>query len=99
MDYHQPTPALAIEKENVSKSDLKCVTGISKATITGTKNLLQGFPFYTLGRFAQDVCVGTNSLIGTCVLGDECDDLGGTQTGRVPCSGANSKQASCCIGK
>lgn len=55
------------------------------------------FPFYTLGRFSQDVCTGTNSLIGTCVLGGECDDLGGTSTGQSACSGANTRQASCCI--
>jgi hypothetical protein len=56
------------------------------------------FPFYTLGRFEQTVCTGTNSLIGTCVLGDQCTDLGGTLTGTTACSGANTRQASCCIG-
>lgn len=41
--------------------------------------------------------MGTNSLIGTCILGDQCDDLGGTTTGTTSCSQANTKQASCCI--
>ncbi|XP_070501537.1 uncharacterized protein [Chironomus tepperi] len=55
------------------------------------------FPFYTLGRFSQDVCVGSNSLTGTCMLKGQCNDLGGTLTGTTSCSQANTPQASCCI--
>lgn len=56
-----------------------------------------GFPFYTVGRFENAICVGSNQLTGTCVLKGQCDDLGGTQTGNFACSGSKSKQAQCCI--
>ncbi|CAO1389576.1 unnamed protein product [Diamesa hyperborea] len=55
------------------------------------------FPFYTLGRFSRESCVGSNQLMGTCVISGECDELGGTSAGRAACSGANTKQATCCV--
>ncbi|XP_031632739.1 uncharacterized protein LOC116346692 [Contarinia nasturtii] len=52
------------------------------------------FPFYTLGRFVNTPCVGSNQLMGTCVLMGECKDAGGVATG-----GCNSitRQAICCV--
>lgn len=60
-------------------------------------NFRSDFPFYTIGRFSNDVCTGTNSLVGTCLLGKQCDDLGGTSTGTTSCSQTNTNQAACCI--
>lgn len=55
---------------------------------------ISGFPFYTIGRFQNSECMGANNLIGTCVVGGECDDNGGIATGG--CSSVTS-QAKCCV--
>lgn len=55
------------------------------------------FPFYTLGRFSQDVCVAVNQLTGTCVINGACSDMGGIPAGSCP--GAGTTQATCCVGK
>jgi hypothetical protein len=55
------------------------------------------FPFYTLGRFSNDVCTGTNQLTGTCVISGSCTDLGGVGSGS--CASANTRQATCCVSK
>lgn len=54
------------------------------------------FPFYTIGRFQNSVCSGSNSLAGTCVLAGECSDAGGIATGS--CS-TLTRQAVCCVCK
>lgn len=55
-----------------------------------------GFPFYTIGRFQNTPCVGSNQLLGTCVLGGECRAAGGIVTGS--CS-TITRQALCCVCK
>lgn len=55
-----------------------------------------GFPFYTLGRFQNTACIGSNRLLGTCVLGGECRAAGGIVTGS--CS-TITRQAVCCVCK
>lgn len=52
------------------------------------------FPFYTIGRFQNTLCTGSNQLAGTCVLGGECADGGGIATGT--CS-TLTRQAVCCV--
>ncbi|XP_037936135.1 uncharacterized protein LOC119670086 [Teleopsis dalmanni] len=52
------------------------------------------FPFYTIGRFENQVCIGSNNLDGTCMLSGECSDNGGIAAGS--CSTVTS-QAVCCI--
>ncbi|XP_036336598.1 uncharacterized protein LOC118746796 [Rhagoletis pomonella] len=68
-----------------------------------TKDMLQNhshsrsprwFPFYTIGRFANDVCTGANQLSGTCVVRGECSDNGGVAAGT--CTTVTT-QAVCCI--
>lgn len=54
------------------------------------------FPFYTIGRFANDHCVGANQMQGTCVVRGECQDDGGIPAGS--CSTVTN-QAVCCICK
>ncbi|CRK86160.1 CLUMA_CG000036, isoform A [Clunio marinus] len=82
---------------------LKCILvvhthiiGSASSEVIGGRNP-KWFPFYSIGRFAQDTCVGTNKLIGTCTLALQCSDIGGTTTGATACSQANTRQASCCI--
>lgn len=55
-----------------------------------------GFPFYTIGRFANEVCTGKNNLHGTCMVRGECADNGGVSAGG--CS-TITNQAVCCICK
>lgn len=55
-----------------------------------------GFPFYTIGRFQNEVCTGKNNLYGTCMVRGECTDNGGVSAGG--CSSVTS-QAVCCICK
>ncbi|XP_022218497.1 uncharacterized protein LOC111071456 [Drosophila obscura] len=52
------------------------------------------FPFYTIGRFSNDICVGNNLLLGTCVIDGECSDNNGVAAGS--CSTITA-QAICCI--
>ncbi|EDX09783.1 uncharacterized protein LOC6737360 [Drosophila simulans] len=52
------------------------------------------FPFYTIGRFSNDICVGNNLLLGTCVINGECTDNSGVAAGS--CSSITA-QAICCI--
>ncbi|XP_034657705.1 uncharacterized protein LOC117894642 [Drosophila subobscura] len=52
------------------------------------------FPFYTIGRFSNDICTGNNLLLGTCVISGECSDNSGVGAGS--CSTITS-QAICCI--
>ncbi|KAH8257033.1 hypothetical protein KR038_001735 [Drosophila bunnanda] len=52
------------------------------------------FPFYTIGRFSNDICTGNNLLLGTCVINGECSDNSGVAAGS--CSSITS-QAICCI--
>ncbi|KAM7357956.1 uncharacterized protein ACRADG_003105 isoform 1-T1 [Cochliomyia hominivorax] len=52
------------------------------------------FPFYTIGRFANEVCTGKNNLHGTCMVRGECADNGGVSAGG--CS-TITNQAVCCI--
>ncbi|XP_065361164.1 uncharacterized protein LOC135954851 [Calliphora vicina] len=52
------------------------------------------FPFYTIGRFANEVCTGKNNLHGTCMVRGECADNGGVSAGS--CSTITT-QAVCCI--
>uniref|UniRef100_A0A034WPS7 uncharacterized protein LOC105232641 n=1 Tax=Bactrocera dorsalis TaxID=27457 RepID=A0A034WPS7_BACDO len=72
-------------------------------TLMSTNEILQNhshsrsprwFPFYTIGRFPNDVCVGANQLAGTCVVRGECSDNGGVAAGT--CSTITT-QAVCCI--
>ncbi|XP_011212713.2 uncharacterized protein LOC105232641 [Bactrocera dorsalis] len=72
-------------------------------TLISTNEILQNhshsrsprwFPFYTIGRFPNDVCVGANQLAGTCVVRGECSDNGGVAAGT--CSTITT-QAVCCI--
>lgn len=58
--------------------------------------LIAGFPFYTIGRFLNTPCIGSNHLLGTCVLNGECRSSGGISTGS--CS-PTAKQAVCCVCK
>lgn len=58
--------------------------------------LFAGFPFYTIGRFLNTPCVGSNQLLGTCVLNGECRASGGIVTGS--CS-TITRQAVCCVCK
>lgn len=55
-----------------------------------------GFPFYTIGRFSNDLCRGNNLLIGTCQINGECTDNNGVAAGS--CSSITN-QAVCCICK
>lgn len=57
---------------------------------------LAGFPFYTIGRFSNDLCRGNNLLIGTCQINGECTDNNGVAAGS--CSSITN-QAVCCICK
>ncbi|CAD7082002.1 unnamed protein product [Hermetia illucens] len=52
------------------------------------------FPFYTIGRFVNEVCTGANQMLGTCVIRGECSDGGGVSTGS--CNSITS-QAVCCV--
>ncbi|KAH8364232.1 hypothetical protein KR084_004434 [Drosophila pseudotakahashii] len=52
------------------------------------------FPFYTIGRFSNDICTGNNLLLGTCVINGECSDNSGVAAGS--CSSITA-QAICCI--
>ncbi|XP_034483153.1 uncharacterized protein LOC117788479 [Drosophila innubila] len=52
------------------------------------------FPFYTIGRFSNDICRGNNLLIGTCQINGECKDNNGVAAGS--CSSITN-QAVCCI--
>ncbi|XP_055303711.1 uncharacterized protein LOC129569165 [Sitodiplosis mosellana] len=52
------------------------------------------FPFYTLGRFVNTPCLGSNQLMGTCVLRGECTDAGGVATGSC---NSITRQAICCV--
>ncbi|XP_075150257.1 uncharacterized protein LOC142224369 [Haematobia irritans] len=52
------------------------------------------FPFYTIGRFQNEVCTGKNNLFGTCMVRGECSDNGGVSAGS--CS-TITNQAVCCI--
>ncbi|EDV96211.1 uncharacterized protein LOC6556541 [Drosophila grimshawi] len=52
------------------------------------------FPFYTIGRFSNDICRGNNLLMGTCAIRGECTDNNGVAAGS--CSTITS-QAVCCI--
>ncbi|XP_064541255.1 uncharacterized protein LOC135430497 [Drosophila montana] len=52
------------------------------------------FPFYTIGRFSNDICLGNNLLMGTCVINGECTDNNGVAAGS--CS-TITNQAICCI--
>lgn len=54
---------------------------------------LAGLPFYTVGRFMNTPCVGSNQLVGTCMLRGECKDSRGLVTGS--CNSV-TKQAVCC---
>lgn len=55
-----------------------------------------GFPFYTIGRFQNAPCVGSNQLMGTCVLAGECTTDGGIATGSC---NSITRQAVCCVCK
>lgn len=55
-----------------------------------------GFPFYTIGRFPNSPCVGSNQLMGTCVLAGECTTAGGIATGSC---NPLTRQAVCCVCK
>lgn len=57
---------------------------------------LLGFPFYTLGRFQNTPCTGSNNLLGTCVLAGECKTSGGVSTGAC---NSITRQAVCCVCK
>ncbi|XP_058463037.1 uncharacterized protein LOC131437598 [Malaya genurostris] len=52
------------------------------------------FPFWSLGRIANSLCVGTNGLSGTCQIRGECATNGGIASGT--CSTLTS-QAVCCV--
>ncbi|XP_058836498.1 uncharacterized protein LOC131693042 [Topomyia yanbarensis] len=52
------------------------------------------FPFYSLGRIANTVCVGTYGLSGTCQIRGECAANGGIASGI--CSTLTT-QAVCCV--
>ncbi|XP_017840026.2 uncharacterized protein LOC108597920 [Drosophila busckii] len=52
------------------------------------------FPFYTIGRFSNDLCLGNNLLMGTCMINGECKDNKGVAAGQ--CSSI-TQQAVCCI--
>lgn len=54
------------------------------------------FPFYTLGRFQNLPCVGSNQLMGTCVLAGECTTANGVATGSC---NSITRQAVCCVCK
>lgn len=85
-------------KEKIEVREVKSSSRRHRFQTINTFNIERsGFPFYTVGRFENAICVGSNQLTGTCVLKGQCDDLGGTQTGNSACSGSRSKQAQCCI--
>lgn len=92
--------SVELKADNISHREPKCRLILTAKKSKKTWRFLftfKDFPFYTLGRFSQDVCTGTNNLIGTCVLRGQCNDLGGTQTGAAACSQSNTFQAACCI--
>lgn len=67
-----------------------------KLFIKKFNNTFLGFPFYTLGRFVNTPCLGSNQLMGTCVLAGECSDAGGVATGSC---NSITRQAICCVCK
>lgn len=58
--------------------------------------LFVGFPFHTIGRFINSPCIGSNQLMGTCVLVGECSTAGGIATGSC---NAMTRHATCCVCK
>lgn len=58
--------------------------------------IFPGFPFYTIGRFQNAPCMGSNQLMGTCVLAGECSTSGGIATGSC---NSITRQAVCCVCK
>lgn len=84
-----------------SRCKWKCLVKLFLENIKRLKNkknkkhspLSIGFPFYTIGRFPNDVCNGRNNLIGTCLVRGECRDNGGIFAGS--CSTITT-QAVCC---
>lgn len=81
-------------KDGASYSIVLYKKYIRYITCNFKKPLRPVFPFYTLGRFQNTPCTGTNQLEGTCVLGGQCSDNGGIATGS--CSPLTN-QAVCCI--
>ncbi|XP_055376739.1 uncharacterized protein LOC129608957 [Condylostylus longicornis] len=66
----------------------------TKLLTNGQSRQARFFPFYTIGRFSNDLCIGKNLMSGTCVIKGECSDNGGVATGS--CS-TITKQAVCCV--
>lgn len=74
----------------------KCVTFVRRTILPFRYLISPGFPFYTIGRFQNAPCVGSNQLMGTCVLAGECTTAGGIATGSC---NSITRQAVCCVCK
>ncbi|XP_055913510.1 uncharacterized protein LOC129947103 [Eupeodes corollae] len=73
---------------------LKFAYGLDNGLLRTEARRGRFFPFYTIGRFTNDVCTGTNSMKGTCQVRGECMDGGGITAGS--CSSITT-QAVCCV--
>ncbi|XP_026847597.1 uncharacterized protein LOC6600581 [Drosophila persimilis] len=87
----EPTVQESLATQNDS---LNLQAGTNSSLARSDSRHARWFPFYTIGRFSNDICTGNNLLLGTCVIAGECTDNSGVAAGS--CSTITT-QAICCI--
>ncbi|TDG53067.1 hypothetical protein AWZ03_000610 [Drosophila navojoa] len=90
----QLTPLNATRSENSSLDALDATLSSERSLAHSSSRNPRWFPFYTIGRFSNDICLGNNLLMGTCMINGECKDNNGVAAGS--CS-TITNQAVCCI--